>query len=197
MSEQNESSRILLAHHDHGTRRILESILVDALEHEIVLSTSHGAKLLEAYRKDPPDLVISSVYLEDGEAIEYLVQASKTEPRPSVIVTARDELEHVERALEDHVMSYLVEPVSADDLRPSIYLVLKRFEEFQELREEVQDLNEALRARKVIEQAKGVLMKSKDLDEAAAYKRLQKLASSKRKKLVEIAEALLLSSELQ
>ena len=196
MSTNASSKQILLAHGNEGTRQVLRSILADELGHRITAAVSTTEALLQGYREQLPDLVVSSVYLEDGDAIECLLEASKIAARPSIIVTTQGDLEHVERALDDHVMSYLVEPVSVDDLRPSIYLVLKRFEEFQELRQEVEELQEALRARKIIERAKGMLMQAKGLDEAEAFKRLQALASSKRKKLVEIAEALLLADEL-
>lgn len=194
--EKPKSSRILLAHQDESVRDALRLMLEDALGHTVTDCVERGADLLQAYVADVPDLVVTSVELSDGEAIEYLLRASEHEPRPTIVVTSRADLEHVEQALEDHVMSYLVEPVTPDDLRPSIRLVLRRFAEFQQLREEVQGLNEALRARKLIEKAKGWLMAEKDLDESEAHKHLQELASSKRTKLIDIAESILRAAGL-
>ena len=189
-------ARIILAHHDESARRVLRSVLEGPLGHEVVKDTGHGHELLSVAEARDFDIFITSLRLEDGDAIRYLIKACQEDPKPSIVVTSRDSLEDVEHALEDHVMSYLVEPVTEDDLRPSIHLVLKRFAEFQDLREEVKDLQDALRGRKVIERAKGLLMKEKGLEEAEAYKRLRELASSKRKKLVDVAEAILIAAEL-
>ena len=72
---------------------------------------------------------------------------------------------------------------------------MRRFEQFQALRREAADLKQALEDRKLIERAKGMLMKKAQLDEAEAFRRLQKLASDKNRKLVEIAKILLTAEE--
>jgi response regulator NasT len=72
---------------------------------------------------------------------------------------------------------------------------MKRFQQFQELRREASDLRQALSDRKVIERAKGILMKRANLDEGQAFRRLQRLASDKNKKLVEIAQMILTAEE--
>lgn len=189
-------TRIVLSHAFDVERRELESILHGTLGHDVVMSTSSGAHVVEYARANPVDLFISAMRLSDGDAIHYLVEATRGNPRPSIIVAEQGRVADVERALDDHVMSYLVEPVTAEDLRPSIHLVLKRFEEFKALREEIRDLEEALRARKIVERAKGLLMKTKGIDEDEAYRRLRELASTNRKKLVEVADAILLSERV-
>lgn len=122
-----------------------------------------------------------------------MIDIARVCPIPSVIVTKRSDLQAVERALDDHVMAYLVEPIEQDDLRPTIQLAMTRFEQFSELQKEVQDLKGALQARKMIEKAKGLLMKKRSLDEATAFRLLQTTANKERRKLVEVAEALLLA----
>ena len=79
--------------------------------------------------------------------------------------------------------------------RPAIALAMRRFEQFQALRKEAADLRQALEDRKVIERAKGILMKQAGLDEQDAFRRLQKLASDKNRKLVEIAQMILIAEE--
>ena len=111
----------------------------------------------------------------------------RSDPIPSIIIAKRADHEAVEKALRDHVMAYLVEPVSRLDLKASIYLVIERFKEFRQLREENAELKAALEARKWVEKAKGILMKEKDLSEAEAFSTLQKLASRKRTKLIDVA----------
>ena len=72
---------------------------------------------------------------------------------------------------------------------------MRRFEQFQALRHEAADLRQALEDRKIIERAKGILMKVGQMDEAIAFRRLQKLASEKNKKLVEIAQMILTAEQ--
>ena len=189
-------ARIILAHHDESARRVLRSVLEGPLGHEVVKDTGHGHELLSVAEARDFDLFITSLRLEDGDAIRYLIKACQEDPKPSIVVTSRDSLEDVEHALEDHVMSYLVEPVTEDDLRPSIHLVLKRFAEFQDLREEVKDLQDALRGRKVIERAKGALMSRLGMSEDAAYRALQKAAMDHNKRLLDVAEATLALTDI-
>lgn len=81
------------------------------------------------------------------------------------------------------------------DLAPTIAIAMHRFEQFQALRQEAVDLRQALTDRKSIERAKGILMKKTGLDEPGAFRRLQKLASEKNRKLVEIASMILTADE--
>ena len=81
------------------------------------------------------------------------------------------------------------------DLAPVIAIAVSRFAQFQAMHKEATDLRQALSDRKVIERAKGILMKKAGLDEAAAFRRLQKLASDKNRKLVEIACMIMTAEE--
>ena len=77
----------------------------------------------------------------------------------------------IERAEADHILGYLVKPIKQADLEPAIALAMRRFEQFEALRREAADLRQALEDRKVIERAKGILMKRGDLDEPEAFRR--------------------------
>jgi response regulator NasT len=101
----------------------------------------------------------------------------------------------IERARTEHVMAYLVKPIEQADLEPAIALAMQRFEEFKALRKQAADLRQALQDRKLIEQAKGVLMKHAGLDEAEAFRRLQKPASEQQRKLVEVAQMILVAEK--
>ena len=81
------------------------------------------------------------------------------------------------------------------NLEPAIAIAMRRFDQFKALEQEANDLRQALRDRKQIERAKGILMKRANLDEQAAFGRLQKLASQNNKKLIEIAEMILTAEE--
>jgi response regulator NasT len=101
----------------------------------------------------------------------------------------------IARAEADHIMAYLVKPIKQADLEPAIGLAMRRFEQFESLRREATDLRQALADRKIIERAKGILMKRAGLDEQNAFRRLQKLASEKNRKLVDIASMIVTADE--
>ncbi len=188
-------SRVLLAHRDEGAREILEAIL-HALGHTILATVSSYDRLVEEGEKGGADVIITSVEIEGGDGIDALLKIAETHPAPAVVVAKHNQLDRIEKALEDHVMAYLVEPINEDELRPTIYLVRRRFAQFEELREQNETLKESLEARKLVERAKGKLMDRHDLTEEEAYQRLQRTASKNRKKLREVAEAILITDEL-
>ena len=91
-------------------------------------------------------------------------------------------------------MNYVVKPVRAEQLYAAVDLAIHQFVELSSLRDEVRKLQDTLESRKLIDRAKGVLMK-RGMDEPQAFRRLQKLAMDKRKSLREVAEAILLTEE--
>ncbi len=181
-----DSVKIYFAHGNEIVRPIIEQMLL-ALSHRVPVVTDKGRELIDSVKRKPPELLIASTHLSDMDGIEALIECGRKQPIPSIIISPSAELEKVEHALQDHVMAYLTEPVELNDLRPSIYLVLRRFREFEELMKENRELKAALDARKWIERAKGQLMKQRSIDEETAYRTLQKMASDSRKKLVEVA----------
>lgn len=185
-----ESLEVLIAHSDPDTRVTIENG-VQKLGHQILGSISSGEGIVDACQKKQPDIVISGVHMPDMDGIRALTLVSKDRPVPGIIVTPKTDLELVETAALDHIMAWLVEPIRMVDLGPTILLVYRRGQEFSELRKENQDLRAALTDRKIIERAKGILMKATGLNEGDAFKQLQKLASSKRMRLIEIAQSII------
>jgi response regulator NasT len=189
-----ESLQILIAHSNQKTLTTIENA-VNRLGHEIVAVVQSGEAILEACKTDKPDLVISGVRMPDMDGIRALTLIGAERPVPGIIVTPKADLELVETAALDHIMAWLVEPVRTIDLEPTILLVHHRAQEFAELQKENQDLRAALVDRKIIEQAKGILMKTAGLNESDAFKHLQKMASHKRIRLIEMAQAVIHAEE--
>ncbi|QDU54382.1 ANTAR domain-containing response regulator [Aeoliella mucimassa] len=186
---------VVLAHADTQVREQLTNILT-SFGHKLHAVCETTSELLAACYPKPPQMIVTGIMLKDGHSIDTLLSISEIEPTPAVVVTDRDSLADAEQALKDHVMAYLVEPVTEEDIKPTIFLARQRFRQFEELRAENKDLRQALADRKVVERAKGILMASQNLSEDEAYRSLQKLAQSKRKRLVEVADAILTAAEL-
>ncbi len=186
--------RIAVADDEPDMRDYFRKIL-PRLGHQVVAVAENGRELVELCRTTMPDLIITDIKMPEMDGIDAAVAIYRERAVPVVLVSAYHEPELIERAGADHIMGYLVKPIKQADLEPVIALTMRCFEQFQELRREAADLRQALADRKVIERAKGVLMKRGNLDEPEAFRRLQKLASRKSRKLVEIAEIILISEE--
>jgi two-component system, response regulator PdtaR len=163
--------------------------------HTVTSVAGTGAELVEQCRASHPDLVITDIKMPDMDGIDAATKIYKDRPIPVILVSAFHDEEYIRRAEADHILAYLVKPIKQSDLEPAIAIAMRRFDQFQALRKEAADLKQALEDRKVIEKAKGVVMKKAGLDEADAFRRLQKLASEKNKKLVEIAQTILTAEE--
>jgi response regulator NasT len=169
--------------------------ILPRLGHRVVGVAQNGAELLELCRTGNPDLVITDIKMPDLDGIEAASRLYQERPLPVILVSAYHDPDLIKRAEADHIMAYLVKPIKQADLEPVIALVMRRFEQFEALRKEAADLRQALEDRKLIERAKGILMKRASLDEPAAFRRLQKTASDRNLKLVEAARIIVTADE--
>jgi response regulator NasT len=190
----SESLRIAVADDEPDMREYFQKIL-PRLGHKVVCAAENGRELIEQCRRLGPDLVISDIKMPDMDGIDAAEELAREKPVPVVLVSAYHDPELIARAEADHVLGYLVKPIKTADLEPVIALTMRRFEQMQILRQEAADLRQALEDRKVIERAKGILMKKAGLDEPAAFRRLQKLASERNLKLVAVAQSIVLAEE--
>jgi AmiR/NasT family two-component response regulator len=186
--------RIAVADDEPDMQEYFRTIL-PGLGHEVVAVAGDGVELVAACRAHKPDLVITDIKMPDMDGIEAATRIYRDGPVPVILVSAHHDAEFIRRAEADHILAYLVKPIKQADLEPAIALAVRRFEQFQALRKEASDLKQALEDRKAIEKAKGLLMKKAGLDEADAFRRLQRLASDRNKKLVEIAQMILTAEE--
>jgi len=187
--------KVLLTHGMEDVRDVLRAALVQ-LRSQDVWVCSTGRDMIDLARQHAPDLIVTGVDLPDVDGPTALIEISQTHTIPAIVITQQHSLELVQRALEDHVMAYLVEPVQSEEILPTIYLVLRRFEQFQELEQENESLKQALSDRKVIERAKGLLMKRAGIDEETAYKRLRRMATDNRLKIIDAAERVMAVADL-
>jgi response regulator NasT len=190
----NDSLRIAVADDELDMRDYFQQVL-PRLGYSVVALAKNGLELVELCRSAQPDLVITDIKMPDMDGIDAAVRIYQDRPTPVILVSAYQDAGLIERAETDHIMGYLVKPIKQADLVPAIALAVRRFEQFEMMRQEAADLRQALADRKVIERAKGILMKKGKLDEPEAFRRLQKLASEKNRKLVDIATMLLTAEE--
>lgn len=185
-----QSLRIAVADDEQDMRDFFQRML-PLLGHQVVSVAENGRELVEQCRLQRPDLVITDIKMPEMDGIEASAELCRDEPLPIILISAYHDAELITRATNDHVMAYLVKPVGRKDLEPVIALAMRRFEQFRQLQNEAADLRQALADRKVIERAKGLLMKVVGNDEKEAFRKLQTLAAEKNLKLIEAAQMIL------
>jgi AmiR/NasT family two-component response regulator len=182
--------RIAVADDESDMRDFFEKVL-PRFGHQVVAVAENGAELVEHCRRVQPDLVITDIKMPELDGIEASCQICRDRPIPVILVSAYHDPALIARAEADHVQAYLVKPIGLADLQPAISIAVRRFTELQSLQIECKDLRQALADRKVIEQAKGLLMKLTGIDETEAFRRLQELAAERNEKLIDAAKCIL------
>ena len=187
--------RILIAD-DESIRLLSLRAQLTTLGHEVVAEASTGAEAVAQAASRQPDLAILDIKMPLMDGIEAAERITQVRPIPIILLTAYSEISLIERASQANISAYLIKPVVEDDLLPAITLALTRFRQFEALRQEVVDLRDALEARKIIERAKGILMRRLDLTEEDAFRRLQKQSQDTNHKLAEVAEAVVMADQV-
>jgi two-component system, response regulator PdtaR len=188
--------RILIADDESLIRLDLREMLV-GLGYDVIAEAGDGRSALDLARKLRPDLVIMDIKMPEVDGIAAAEDLTRERIAPVVLLTAYSDQALVERAKEAGVVGYVVKPFRQAELMPVIELSLARFDEFRSLERELGDLKEALEARKLVERAKGVLMEVHGLREAEAFHRIRKTSMDSRKSMREVAEAVLLTHEME
>jgi len=182
--------RILIADDEAVIRLGLRSMLEDQ-GYRVVGEAADGTRALDLVRRLRPDLVFLDIKMPGIDGLQA-AQALLTERAvPVIVLTAYADREFVDKAKDAGVLAYLVKPVRESDLRPTIEVALARFQEIRALHDDVGSLEDTLATRKLVERAKGVLMRRGGLDEASAFAQIQRQARNSRKTMKEIAEEIL------
>ncbi len=187
--------RIAVAEDEPRMREFYQEVL-PLLGHSVVCLAKTGKELVDFCRSALPDLIIADIKMPDMDGIDACREICREETIPVILVSAHDDPAYMARANDNQVLAYLIKPIKRQDLQPAIQIAVRRHEEFQDMRREATDLRQALQDRKLIERAKGILMKRAHLDETAAFLRLQKTARDRNRKLVEIADMVITSEQV-
>jgi response regulator NasT len=187
--------RVAVAEDDRDTREYLQEA-VTRLGHHVVALAETGRQLAAMCRAVHPDLIITDVRMPDGDGIEVAGALNRERPVPVILVSAHHEDDILTRLGADHIMGYIVKPITEAALKTAIIVAMLRFQHFQALGKEASDLRQALEDRKVVERAKGILMRRMGVDEEEAFRRLRTLASSQNLKLVEVGRRILTAEEI-
>jgi len=184
------TASIVIADSDASQRAWIRGILRE--KGYLIVGEAETRETLEGLiQQHRPDVVIAEFHLAEIEAPRAAKITNKENPH-ALITTAADLTDKLsEQIANSHAAAFLKQPFQRDDLIIAVQLAVARRDELQSLQFEADDLRQALADRKIVERAKGVLMKVAKLDEPSAYRRMQDLAQKQNKTLVQIADLVL------
>ncbi len=188
--------RVIIADDESVIRMDLRELL-NNLGYLVVAEAGDGVSTVNLARELKPDLVIMDIRMPDLDGIGAAKVLTEERLCPVLLLTAFSQKDLVEAAKDAGVSGYIVKPFTERELVPAIEVVLARFKEFRALERQVGELQEALETRKLVDRAKGLLMDTQGLTEAEAFRKIQKMSMNTRKSMREIAEAILLTHEVE
>lgn len=194
-SVTEEVSRILIVDDNETNREFLVAQL-KALGFNVVAEAATGEEAVALNEECKPDLVIMDIKMPKMDGIEAAKVMTLSKPVPVILITGYSSKSLVDRAIESGVFAYILKPVTKKDLLPAIGLAIARFKEFTALKAEVGSLKDAIETRKLVERAKGILMKRLNIPEDEAFRLLQTQSQKENRKLKHIAETIITASKM-
>jgi two-component system, response regulator / RNA-binding antiterminator len=174
---------------------ILEEGLREAGYTDVVRIGEMQSLLSRIYALDP-DVIVIDLENPSRDILEQMFQVSRAVRRPIAMFVDQSDAASIQASVDAGVSAYIVDGLKKERLKPILDLCISRFNAFARLQNELDRTRSALEERKVIDRAKGILMKLKGLTEEEAYVLLRSTAMREKKKIGEIAQSILTASEL-
>ena len=189
MQSKINKTRILIADDEALIRQDIKEILTEA-GYDVVAEAKDGHHALELAKLTVPDLMILDIKMPNINGLEAAeeIQVALNKRIPAIILTAYNQPELIQKAGTIGAFSYLTKPVKPQDLIATIETVKSRAKEIEVLYSDISDLKEKLEIRKLVEKAKGIIMKKLSLDEPEAMHHLQKRSMNERISIKEVAQ---------
>ncbi|EDM83382.1 MULTISPECIES: ANTAR domain-containing protein [unclassified Limnobacter] len=178
--------KVLLVDEEPGRAAILERALLDA-GYVLVSRLSSADRLVEHVAVSQPDIVIVDIDSPDRDCLENMAVLSRSNPKPVIMFSDEDNEDTIASAIKAGVSAYVADGMNPDRVRPIVQVAVARFREFQALKNELQKTRDQLADRKLIDKAKGLLMKHRNFNEDEAYHAMRKLAMERNQRLVDTA----------
>ncbi|MCV6598594.1 MAG: ANTAR domain-containing protein [Mangrovicoccus sp.] len=186
---------IVVVEPDPDRARLIAEALAQAGGHDVHIIGSESG-LSRAISTRDPDIVLVDVTNPSRDVLEELTLASSPLERPVAMFVDRSDDSLTRAAIEAGVSAYVVDGMRPDRIRPIIDAAIARFQMFQQMRTELEATKRALEERKIIDRAKGMIMKARNVEEEEAYALLRRTAMDQGKRVAEVAESLVSTAGL-
>lgn len=164
--------------------------------HQVAAVLSSAYELVERIEEIRPDIILIETDSPSRDTLEHLGVMNEAMPRPVVMFSRDGGSEAIRSAINAGVAAYVVDGFEIDRLKPVVEVAIARFEQHQSMRKELAAASRKLSERKIIEKAKGILMKTRGMNEDEAYGALRKLAMEKSQPLAKVAASLVELAQL-
>ncbi|MFM8332525.1 MAG: ANTAR domain-containing response regulator [Candidatus Methylumidiphilus sp.] len=188
------SLRVMLVDRDPERAELLEAALAEA-GHRVIARIADDAGLAAEVAKREPDVIVIDMEAPGLDTLEQMKEINRDQPKPIILFSDERDPAYIRQAVQAGVSAYVVDGLSRERVMPIVEVAVARFREFQSLRQELEDAKTQLADRKIIEKAKWLLMKKKNMGEDQAYQFLRKTAMSRNLKLIEVAKVLIAMEE--
>lgn len=145
---------------------------------------------------NPPDVIVIDLENPQRDTLEHFFSLSRAVQRPIAMFVDRSDRGMIEKAVEAGVSAYVVDGLKKERVKPILDMAISRFNAFSRLTRELEEARSALEERKIIDQAKGILMKTRGLSEPDAYALLRSTAMNQNRRIVDIAQSLITAASL-
>lgn len=179
--------------------RIRASIIEDGLReagHNRVVVLHDVNQVARTIQLSDPDVIVIDLENPQRDTLEHFFSLSRVVQRPIAMFVDRSDGAMIEKSVEAGVSAYVVDGLRKERIKPILDMAISRFNAFAKLRQELAEVRSELEDRKIIERAKGILMKTRGIGEADAYGMLRSTAMNQNRKLVEIAQSLITAADL-
>ena len=179
--------------------RIRASIIEDGLReagHSRVTVLHEVNQVARAIQSSDPDVIVIDLENPQRDTLEHFFSLSRAVQRPIAMFVDRSDGAMIEKSVEAGVSAYVVDGLRKERIKPILDMAISRFNAFSRLRQELAEVRSELEDRKLIDRAKGILMKTRGISEAEAYGLLRSTAMNQNRKLVEIAQSLITAADL-
>ena len=163
---------------------------------QVVAVLREAGNLVEQVRRAAAEVIVCDVEAPSRDTIESMRALDRDEPRPVVMFVDRSDPAHIRDALDAGVAAYVIEGLAPGRVKPVIDVAIARFRAHQALKSELLQAKLALSERKLIERAKGILMRTRAMSEEDAYRAMRRLAMDQGKRLPVIAESVIALAEV-
>lgn len=193
---KNETAiKILVVDENPIRRAIIEEGLREA-GYENVVALSTTTRLVDHIYRLDPEVILMDFENPSRDVLDQMFQVSRIVRRPIAMFVDQTERGSIEAAVDAGVSAYIVDGLKKERVSAILAMTISRFRAFDKLRAELDQVKSALKDRKVVDRAKGFLMRTKGLDEDAAYKLLRQTAMKQSRKIADVAESLLSAIDL-
>lgn len=186
---------IVIADDEAITRMDLKSML-EEMGHDVVGEAENGEDAVRLARGLRPAVTLLDIMMPRMNGLEAAAVISRERLSAVVLLTAYSEASMIEKATEAGVLAYLVKPFRGPELRPALEIARARFREMQALEDERTSLVDQIETRRLVGQARQILMARHQVSEHEAYRRMQAQSLSLRKTLRQVAEAVILTEQM-